>query len=99
MLDNAPNQPSKFRRKNCVEIDDDTCGTYNTNSQIKFKTPMLESSLCDYSDAYILAKGTISIAPDVGANPNNSNKEIVFKILCSIYWLHKWNKQYTNRSC
>ena len=85
MLDNARNQSSKFRRKNCVEIDDDTCGMYNTNSQIKFKTSMLESSLCDYSDAYnILVKGTISIAPEVGANLNNSNKEIVFKQLCSI---------------
>ena len=34
----------------------------NTNSQIKFKTTMLKSSLCNYSDAYIFVKGTISIA-------------------------------------
>ena len=34
-------------------------GTYNVNSQIKFKTTMLKSSLCDYSDAYILAKGLL----------------------------------------
>ena len=33
-------------------------GTYNTNSQIKFKTLMLKSSLYDYSDAYILVKET-----------------------------------------
>ena len=36
-------------------------GTYNVNSQIKFKTLMLKSSLCDYNDAYILVKGKITI--------------------------------------
>ena len=40
---------------------------------------MLKSSLCDYSDAYMLVKGTISIAPQAGANPNNGSKEVVFK--------------------
>ena len=51
LLDNTPNQPTKFRTKNWVEINDDSRGTYNTNSQIKFKTSMLRSSLYDYSDA------------------------------------------------
>ena len=37
LLDNTPNQPSKFRTKKWVEINDDACGTYNTNSTIKFK--------------------------------------------------------------
>ena len=59
LLDNASNQPSKFRTKNWVEINDKSRGGYNVNSQIKFKTTMLKSSLCDYSDAYILVKGTI----------------------------------------
>ena len=58
---NKSNQPSKFRTKNWVEINDESRGTYNVNSQIKFKTTMLKSSLCDYSDAYILVKGTITI--------------------------------------
>ena len=40
---------------------------------------MLKSSLFDYSDAYILVKGTISIAAQAGDNPNNGNKEAVFK--------------------
>ena len=53
LLDNTPNQITKFRTKNWVEINDDLCGTYNTNSQIKFKNSMLRSSLCAYSDAYI----------------------------------------------
>ena len=59
--DNKSNQPSKFRTKNWVEINDESRGTYNVNSQIKFKTTMLKSSLCDYSDAYILVKETIRI--------------------------------------
>ena len=53
LLENTPNQPIKFRTKKCVEINDESRGTYNTNSQIRFKTSMLRSSLCDYSDAYI----------------------------------------------
>ena len=61
LLDNTPNQPTKFRTKNWVEINDNSRGTYNTNSPIKFKTSMSRSSLCDYSDAYILASGTITI--------------------------------------
>ena len=49
LLDNTPNQQSKFRTKNWVEINDDSHWTYNTNSQIKCKSLMLNSSLCDYS--------------------------------------------------
>ena len=59
LLDNTLNQPTKFRTKHWVEIIDDPSGTYNKDSQIKFKTSMLKSSLCDYSDTYILVKKTI----------------------------------------
>ena len=61
VIDDTPNQPSKFGTRNWVEINDESRGAYNVNSQIKFKTTMLKSSLCDYSDAYILVKGTITI--------------------------------------
>ena len=61
LIDDAPNQPSTFRTKNWVEINDESRGTYNANSQIKFETTMLKSSLCDYSDVYILVKGKIRI--------------------------------------
>ena len=76
--DNKSNQPSKFRTKNWVEINDESRGTYNVNSQIKFKTTMLKSSLCDYSDAYILVKGTITIAGagDDAAQLDKQMKEI-----------------------
>ena len=54
LIDDASNQHPKFRTKNWVEINDESRGTYNVNSQIKFNTTMLKSSLYDYSDAYIL---------------------------------------------
>ena len=61
-MDNKSNQPSKFRTKNWVEINDNSRGTYNTNSHIKLKTSMVKSILCDYSDVYTLVKGRITIA-------------------------------------
>ena len=61
LIDGTSNQPSKFRTKNWIEINDESRGTYNVNSEIKFKTTILKSSLCDYSDAYILVKGKITI--------------------------------------
>ena len=53
-------------QKNWYEINDCSRGTYN-NSQIRFKTSMLNSSLCDYSDAYILVSSTITIT-EAGAD-------------------------------
>ena len=61
LLDDSSNKTSKFRTKNWVEINDESRGTYNDDKQIRFKTTMLKSSLCDYSDAYILVKGKITI--------------------------------------
>ena len=54
LLDNTPEQPSKFGTKNWVEIKNDAHGTYNKNNQIKFKILMAKSSLYDYGDAYKL---------------------------------------------
>ena len=75
------NQPNKFRARNLVEINDESRGAYNVNSQIKFKTTMLKSSLCDYSNAYIIVKGTISVNNTAaqGAAANNTNKKVIFK--------------------
>ena len=80
LLDNASNQPSKFRTKNWVEINDESRGTYAVNKQIKFKTSMLRSSFCDYSDAYIF-KGNISVnnTAGAGADANNTNKKLIYK--------------------
>ena len=83
LIDDASNQPSKFKTRNWVKINDESRRAYNVNSQIKFKTTMLKSSLCEYSDAYILVKGKITI---VGTGDNATtrqaderNKGVVFK--------------------
>ena len=81
LIDDASNQPSKFKTKNWLEINDESRGKYYVNSQIKFKTTMLKSSLCAYSDAYILVKGTITVnnTASANANSNNTNKNVIFK--------------------
>ena len=81
MDDNTLNQPSKFRTRNWIEINDESRVAYNVNSQIQFKTTVLKSSLCDYSDAYILVKGTITVNNTAaqGAAANNTNKKVIFK--------------------
>ena len=78
MLDNTPNQPTKFITKNWVLINAKK-GTYNTNSQIKLRSSMLRSILCDYSDAYILVKGTISIKRVAAPAVDNDGNKAVFK--------------------
>ena len=81
LIDETPNQPSKFGTKNWVEINDESREAYDVNSQIKFKTTMLKSSLCDYSDTYILVKGTISVnnTAAAGSAVNNDDKKVIFK--------------------
>ena len=79
--DNTLNQPSKFRTRNWIEINDESRGAYNVNSQIKFKTTMLKSSLSDYSDVYILVKRNITVnnTSAQGVAANNTNKKVIFK--------------------
>ena len=84
LLDNTSNQPSKFRTKNWFEINDQTSnGRYETDSDVKFKTTMLKSSYCGYSDAYKLVKERITItgAGDnvAGRQTDERNKGKVFK--------------------
>ena len=78
---NVSNHSSKFRTRNWVEINDDIRGTHSPNKQITFKTAMLSSSLCDYSDVYILVKRNISAnnTAGAGAAANNTNKKVIFK--------------------
>ena len=71
-LNDESNQPSKFRTRNWVELDDESRGTY-TGNDIRFKTTMLKSNLCDYADAYIFIKGTITIT---GAGDDDAAKEL-----------------------
>ena len=84
LLDNnLSNQPSKFRTKNWVEINDESKEPYSANSDIRFKATMLKSNLCDYADACILVNGTITVtgagADDAKKQLDERNKDVIFK--------------------
>ena len=85
-MDNASNQPSKFRTRNWVEINDESRGTY-TGNDIKFKTTMLRSNLCDYADASMLVKRTVEIigtADDAATKQaDEGDKGVTFKNFAS----------------
>ena len=73
MLNSPENEYSKFATKKWYVIDSESKGNYSHENPIKFLTNSLESSLCDYSDAYILVTGNIT------ATPNNAATQVVFK--------------------
>ena len=81
LLNYESNQPSKFRTRNWVERNNEARGTYAPNKQIKFKTSMLRSSLCDDGDVYILVKGNITVNNTTadGNDANNTNKKVILK--------------------
>ena len=66
-----------FVTKKRIEFYDQSEGNYNVNEEIRIKTSMLRSDLCDFSDAYIVVKGNITVtkktftADDIYA-PNNT---------------------------
>ena len=81
--DNESKQLSKFVTREYAEVKS-LSNKYNENKSIRLKTPMLRSNLCDYSDAYILVKGTIRVtAPEVNNNANNirdkRNRPLILK--------------------
>ena len=82
LLESVSDNLSKFRRRNWVEINDESRGNY-ANNDIRFKTTMLRSNLCDYADSYILVKGTITITgagDDAAARrADERNKGVTFK--------------------
>ena len=73
LLESTSDNLSKFRTRNLVQINDGSRGNY-ANSDIRFKTTMLRSNLCDYTDSYILVKGTITIT-GAGANADARNAD------------------------
>ena len=51
-LDEVP----RFITKKWIEVHDQSGGTYNVNKEIRIKTSMLRSNLCDFNDVYIVVK-------------------------------------------
>ena len=80
-LGDTTNEQYKFRKRNQVEINDESRRTYNDSNQIKFKTlTIMPPHFCDQSDAYIHVTGIITV-PNTGTAvaPNNRKKPIMFK--------------------
>ena len=73
LLNSSDNENSKFPTKKWYIIDSESNGNYSKDEEIKFLTRSIESSLCDYSDVYILVTGKIA------ATPNNAAKQVIFK--------------------
>ena len=73
---NSDQNLPRFLIKKWIEVYDQSGGNYNVNEEIRIKTSMLRSDLCDYSDAYIVVKGTITVV-----RPDNAkrNKATAFK--------------------
>ena len=65
LLESTSDNLSKFGIRNWVEINDESRGNY-ANRDIRFKTTVLRSNLCDYEYSYILVKGTITITGNAG---------------------------------
>ena len=97
LLNDASNQPSRFRTRNWVEINDESRGTYSIGD-IKFKNAMITSNLCDYADTYILVKRTITITgageDDAAKRLDERNKGVIFKT-CAPFT--KWISRINNR--
>ena len=89
-LEYTTNQPSKLARKSWVEVNDYSPGTYKVNNQIKFKTLMLWSGLCDYSDPYY-----ILVSANITASKNIKN--IIIKNCAPFTYYISEIKKYTNR--
>ena len=76
LLGNIPDKVPSFITKKWIKVFDQSGGTYNTNKQIRFKTPIIRSDLHDYNDAYIVVTGKITVTdPD----NNGYDKKLALK--------------------
>ena len=62
----------RFVTKKWIKVHDQSGGKYNVNKEIRIKTPMLRSDICDFSDAYIVVKRTITVTDSDNAKVNKS---------------------------
>ena len=74
---NSDENLPRFITKKWVEVYDQSGENYNAKKEIRIKTSMLRSDLCDFSDAYIVVKGDIALEGD--NDTNKRNKNLAFK--------------------
>ena len=80
LLGTRPSEVPRFVTKTWVEVHDQSGNAedrYKPSKQIKFKTSMLRSDLCDFSDAYIIVKGTATVTGT--SNNSRKNRPLAFK--------------------
>ena len=63
----------RFVTEKWIEVYDQSEGNYNVNKEIRIKTSMLRSDLCDFNDVYLVVKGDITLEGDNDANQRNKN--------------------------
>ena len=86
LLNGSDNENTKFATKKGCVIDSGSKGKYSHHNPIKFLTKSIESSLCDYSDAYILVTGNVTVTRTIAGNPVQRKKplnaatQVVFKV-------------------
>ena len=78
LLGNIPDKIPRFITKKWIKVHDQSGETYNTNKQIRFKTSMLRSDLCDFSDAYIIVKGIVTVSADE-RDRDEMNRQVILK--------------------
>ena len=78
LLGNIPDKVPRFITKKWIEVHHQSEETCNTNKQIRFKTSMLRSDLCDYSDAYIVVKGIVTVSADE-RDRDEMNRQVILK--------------------
>ena len=85
LLNGSDNEYAKFATKKWYVIDNESKGNYSHPDPIKSLTKSIESSLCDYSDAYILVTGSITVTRTIAGDPVQKKQpldaatQVVFK--------------------
>ena len=77
LLGRQQEQLPEFVTRNLIKVSDSSQGIYNDARQIRFKTSILRSDLCDYCDAYILVKGIVTV--EVVNDESKRNRLIILK--------------------
>ena len=79
LLDTTPDNVPRFITRKQIEVHDQSGGSYDTNKQIKFKISMPRSDLYDYSDAYIIVEGDITVETEDDRAIDGYNRNLILK--------------------
>ena len=78
LLGNISDNLPRFITKKWIEVHDQSGETCNTKKQIRFKTSMLRSDLCEFNNAYIVVKGIVTVNADE-RDRDEMNRQVILK--------------------